>query len=266
MSEKLKESFPGKVKGPMESLFFKPLGASPRVSFRLGAQAFRQHDERAEGPRFRKNHRVSWLWNRFLAQNSFAPFRQWGRSHHYHSAGCLLRAILALMVFGCLEARAQESNQAALIHVEKGSQEHLLFPKALSLPVPSFSTPEQPPRSMGNVEQDFQEKRLTGNPLDTARTRLTIAWGYYNQARYQDAVRLFEDLTREASLRSIAEEARLGLAYSMIRLNRLSEAADLLEDLVTAGFRLEETAPPLVETLLTLKRYQDAEKYLPLLR
>ncbi len=170
------------------------------------------------------------------------------------------------MVFGVLQARAQESNQAALIHVEKGSQEHLLFPRAVSVPVPSFPAPGQPFRSTGSLQQDVPEKRHAGNSLDMARTRLTIAWGYYNQARYQDAVRLFEELTREESLKSIAEEARLGLAYSLIRLNRLSEAADLLEDLVTQGIRLEETAPALVETLLALKRYQDAEKYLPLLR
>ncbi|MEJ5347750.1 MAG: tetratricopeptide repeat protein [Desulfosoma sp.] len=175
-------------------------------------------------------------------------------------------AILALTLFGVLQARAQESNQAALIHVEKGSQEHLLFPKAVSVPVASHPAAEQPPRSTGNFQHDVQEKRPVGNPLDMARTRLTIAWGYYNQARYQDAARLFEELTREEALKSVTEEARLGLAYSLIRLNRLSDAADLLEDLVTQGIRLEETAPALVETLLTLKRYQDAEKYLPLLR
>ncbi|ROQ89898.1 tetratricopeptide repeat protein [Desulfosoma caldarium] len=173
--------------------------------------------------------------------------------------------ILALGLSGTLEASAQESNQAALIHVEKSNQAHLLMPKPLAVPTAANATSAESSRSAARVEQTPSETGLFGSPLDVARLKLTIAWGHYNQGRYQEAAALFKALAREEKVPSVVEESRLGLAYCMIRLDRPSEAAHLLEDMVTQGVRLQETVPALVETLLALKRYEEAEKYLPLL-
>lgn len=189
-----------------------------------------------------------------------------GRGGMWVRRGCVLALILTLGLFcGAPRVLAQESNQAALIHVEKSAQAHLLMPKPLAVPVPPSPPVEDSSQARVKSLQAQPEEGLSGPSLDIPRIKLSIAWGYYNQGRYQDAAVLFDALTREDLVPNVAEESRLGLAYSMIRLNRLNEAAQLLEDMVTQGIRLRETVPALVETLLALKRYADAEKYLPLL-
>lgn len=209
-----------------------------------------------------RNRMVFMIWRR----KDGAGSRPGDRRGPWARRGFVLALILALGLSGTLRASAQESSQAALIHVEKSDQVHLLMPKPLTVPGAANSTSAESPRSTARGEQSPSETGLSGAPLDIARIKLTIAWGHYNQGRYQDAAALFEALAREETVPNVVEESRLGLAYSMIRLNRQSEAARLLEDMVAQGIRLQETVPALVETLLALKRYEEAEKYLPLLR
>ncbi|MGQ9485539.1 MAG: tetratricopeptide repeat protein [Desulfosoma sp.] len=188
-----------------------------------------------------------------------------GRGSMWLRRGCALALFLSLGLCGTPGILAQESNQAALIHVEKSAQAHLLMPKPLAVPgLPSLPLEASPQAGVRSLQVQ-PEEGLSGLSVDIPRIKLTIAWGYYNQGRYQDAALLFDALTGEDSVPNVVEESRLGLAYSMIRLNRLNEAAQLLEDMVAQGVRLRETVPALVETLLGLKRYADAEKYLPLL-
>lgn len=179
--------------------------------------------------------------------------------------GCALALILTLGLCDTPQVVAQESNQAALIHVEKSAQTNLLMPKIPAVPVPPNLPMEESSQELIKSLQAQSEKGLFGPSLNIPRIKLNIAWGYYNQGRYQEAAILFDALIREGSMPNVVEESRLGLAYSMIRLNRLNEAADVLEDMVNQGVRLGETVPALVETLLALKRYADAEKYLSLL-
>lgn len=159
-------------------------------------------------------------------------------------------------------AAAQESNQAALVHVEQGPQRHLMEPRYPSVPMRPESPPLQPrlTREAPSVGQGTHE-----TSSDKAQTRLAIAWGLYNQGEYEKASKLFEFLAERETAPTIVEESRLGLAYCLLRLKRLSEAAALLETLVAQGVRRQETVPALVETLLALKRYEEAEKFLPLL-
>ena len=102
-----------------------------------------------------------------------------------------------------------------------------------------------------------------GPLLDSAPTRLAIAWGLYNQGAYEKALGIFEQLAHQETTSQIKEESQLGLAYCLLRLKRLPEAAHLLEALVNQDVRPQETVPILVETLLALQRYEEAEKFLP---
>ncbi len=178
--------------------------------------------------------------------------------------GCLfLWLTLALWEHESRQAAAQESNQTSLLHVEKSAQSHLLEPRysPLSFPLETSARARQtPPSIQPPLEPAFQSALP-----DVPRTRLTIAWGYYNQGDYEKAVPVFQELAQEETPPEVADEARLGLAYALLRLQRLPEAARLLEQLVGQGIRPRETVPALVEVLLALKRYEDAEKYLPLL-
>ncbi|MBZ4659450.1 MAG: Outer rane lipoprotein [Desulfacinum sp.] len=190
-----------------------------------------------------------------------------GVHRRFSEAGRLLGALLVLLFLAVPGVGAQEGRQEALLRVEKGPQEHLLAPKPLEAPpeqVPESEEPSRPAVSAASVPQ-LKKKGPAAPTLDVPRTRLAIAWGYYNQGRYEKAAQSFEALVRDGEASGAAEEARLGLSYCLIRLNRLSEAAEILEDLVNRRIRLQESAPALVETLLVLKRYEDAEKYLSLL-
>ena len=175
----------------------------------------------------------------------------------------LLWAVAALQGLGAPQATAQESHQACLLSVEKTPQAHLIEPRYSPLSFAPDSSARTRQRSVPEPARD--ESDVHGTPLDIPRTRLTLAWGYYNQGDYEKAVPLFQALAREETAPEVAEESRLGLAYALLRLHRLVEAAHLLEELVSQGVRREETVPALVEALLALKRYEDAEKYLPLL-
>lgn len=162
-----------------------------------------------------------------------------------------------------LQAAAQELNQASLLHVEKTAQSYLLEPRYSPLSFPfdsSARTRRTPPSGQTPLEPASQSAAP-----DVFRTRLSIAWGYYNQGDYEEALPVFQDLAQQETTADVAEEARLGLAYALLRLRRLPQAARLLEELVGQGIRPRETVPALVDVLLTLKRYEDAEKYLPLL-
>lgn len=160
-------------------------------------------------------------------------------------------------------AAAQESNQAYVLSLEKTAQSHLLEPRysALSFPPEPLAGSRQ--RSVS--DQAVIEPAAQNAPSDIPRTRLTIAWGYFNQGDYEKALALFKASAQQETPADVAEESRLGAAYALLRLDRLPEAARLLEELVSQGIRPKETVPVLVEVLLALKRYEDAEKYLPLL-
>ncbi|MBC7359747.1 MAG: tetratricopeptide repeat protein [Desulfacinum sp.] len=190
-----------------------------------------------------------------------------GVHRRFSEAGRLLGALLVLLFLAVPGVGAQEGRQEALLRVEKGPQEHLLAPKPLEAPPEGVAEPSEPPRAAERNASALPRGTMgpAASPLDVPRTRLAIAWGYYNQGRYERAARLFQALVEDGAASGAAEEARLGLSYCLIRLNRLSEAAEILENLVNRRVRLQETAPALVEILLALKRYEDAEKYLSLL-
>lgn len=175
----------------------------------------------------------------------------------------LLWALAAPLGHDGGRAAAQESNQASLVSVEKAAQAHLLEPRNTSLSIPA--EPPTRTRQQSLADQPLVEPGLQNAPLDISRTRLTIAWGYFNHGDYEKALAIFQSLVQKETAPDVAEESRLGLAYSLRRLHRLPETAGLLEELVNQGIRPKETVPALIEVLLALKRYEDAEKYLPLL-
>ncbi|MEJ5364824.1 MAG: tetratricopeptide repeat protein [Desulfosoma sp.] len=161
------------------------------------------------------------------------------------------------------QAAAQESNQASLLSVEKTTQSNLIAPRYPSVPFPPEPTTRERQRTL--PDQPPSETASQAPTLDIHRTRLTLAWGYYNQGDYKKAAEIFQDLAHRETPPDVAEESRMGLAYALLRLDRLPEAARILKELVDRGIRRQETVPALVEVLLALKRYEDAEKYLPLL-
>lgn len=178
--------------------------------------------------------------------------------------GCLFLGVVAVtQSLDAGNAAAQESNQAFLLSVKKTAQSSLIEPRYSPLSFPPEPSTRGRQRSIPDPSPP--ENASHAATLDIPRTLLTLAWGYYNQGDYEKALQSFQDLAQRETPPDVAEESRMGLAYTLLRLDRLPEAARLLEELVSRGVRPQETVPALVEVLLTLKRYEDAEKYLPLL-
>ncbi|MCB2182387.1 MAG: BCSC C-terminal domain-containing protein [Desulfobulbaceae bacterium] len=100
-------------------------------------------------------------------------------------------------------------------------------------------------------------------PVDTVRQYdmlpqlLSQAWHEYQEQRFQEARDLFLEVA-ESSKTESRDNARLGLAYTYLKLDRQDKAIDLLENLVREHYKTEETLPALINILLSREEWKRA--------
>ena len=86
---------------------------------------------------------------------------------------------------------------------------------------------------------------------------LAQAWQLYRRGSYAAASKAFATLTASGN-RKEASNARLGLAYSLIKQGRLDQAISHLRHLVDQGYRLSETRLALTHALVQSGRWSEA--------
>jgi tetratricopeptide (TPR) repeat protein len=156
---------------------------------------------------------------------------------------------------------------------EKPHQEHLLQSlqkqQGIELSQERQSIEEQknaPQHDLAAQENELPQEVDASEPRRSKEAIcLEIGWWKHNKGDNDKALILFRQAAKSDDP-AVTNEAMLGLAYVFMKRNEKSQAIPLVEDLVQQRYRLEETAPMLVDLLLAQKNYQKAEKYLPLLR
>ena len=114
------------------------------------------------------------------------------------------------------------------------------------------------PRSHWVAEVDRLINQARLRPLEKA---LTKAWQAFENGDYKQAEAFF----RNASSRKSApfrNDARLGLAYALVKLGDKAEAQDVFQDLIDRNFKLNQTVPGLLHILLETKQLDLARAYL----
>lgn len=97
---------------------------------------------------------------------------------------------------------------------------------------------------------------------DAHRRLLGRAWDRYNAGETQRAVELFR-LAAQAPDQEVANEAKLGLGYSLNRLGDTQGAEALFREMADADYRLDDTLPMLLELLLARGDLEQARELLP---
>ena len=91
----------------------------------------------------------------------------------------------------------------------------------------------------------------------TEPSALTQAWQLYRRGNYDAAAKAFAALAASGN-RQEALNARLGLAYSLIKQGRRDQAIPHLASLVDEGYRLSETRLALIYALMQSGRWAEA--------
>jgi Flp pilus assembly protein TadD len=91
----------------------------------------------------------------------------------------------------------------------------------------------------------------------TEPSALAQAWQLYRRRNYGSAAKAFASLTASGN-RQEALNARLGLAYSLIRQGRLDQGISHLRHLVDQGYRVSETRLALMHALMQSGRWSEA--------
>jgi Flp pilus assembly protein TadD len=99
--------------------------------------------------------------------------------------------------------------------------------------------------------------KLPSEPGRSEPSALAQAWQLYRRGSYDAAAKAFTPLTASGN-RQEAFNARLGLAYSLIKQGRSDEAIPHLAHLVDQGYRPSETRPALMHALMQSGRWSDA--------
>ncbi len=95
--------------------------------------------------------------------------------------------------------------------------------------------------------------------FDEARQYLDRGWRGYKAGMCSEALNYFKEAEKNADTLS---EARLGLAYCYIKLDRKADAAALLELIVGQNYQIKETLPSLLNLLIEMKDYDKAALYI----
>lgn len=96
----------------------------------------------------------------------------------------------------------------------------------------------------------------------TAGGGLGEAWEALNMGNVEQAEAAFA-AAKVQDAPDAQNEARLGLAYTLIKSDRRSEALPLLQELYDSGYKPDEVLPALVDTLMALGKTQQAKSYFP---
>ena len=103
------------------------------------------------------------------------------------------------------------------------------------------AVPAKPPSELGSTEP----------------SALTQAWQLYRRGNYDAAAKAFAALAASGN-RQEALNARLGLAYSLIKQGRRDQAIPHLASLVDEGYRISETRLALIHALMQSGRWAEA--------
>lgn len=90
---------------------------------------------------------------------------------------------------------------------------------------------------------------------------LAKGWRAFKQADYLRAEELF-NFAASAKQAPFRNEARLGLAYSLVKRERPDEAAPIFRELIAADYKLDQTTHALLHILAATKRPDQARPYL----
>lgn len=161
-------------------------------------------------------------------------------------------AWIACGLLVCTAGQAQEVTREeqtqSLEVIRSGDKARIIKPERQA-PQPETGTGPSPP------------KRAPVRRVSSAAL-LARGWQQYGNRDYQAALALFKRALRSAARRDTQQQARLGLGYTFLKLEEPESARPYFEELVEQGYRLEETAPALVDLLLTVNDLPSAEAYL----
>ena len=96
-------------------------------------------------------------------------------------------------------------------------------------------------------------------PVDIAKQNLDLGWKSYKSKNFNDAVKHFKKALKHPHT---SNDARLGLAYSYIKLSQDYKAVALLEKLIEDNVLIEELVSILLNILIDKKEYEKAESYI----
>jgi thioredoxin-like negative regulator of GroEL len=131
----------------------------------------------------------------------------------------------------------------------------------------------QEPHESGALEPEFEEMRKGAQktPLrvapgapPTLRDKLAQGWGFFKKGDYSRAISLFTQAS-SASDASIANEAKLGLAYAYLKQGQKGKAKEIFEELAGKDYETAEVLANLIPLLLSDEEYSRARPYLALL-
>ncbi len=92
----------------------------------------------------------------------------------------------------------------------------------------------------------------------TYQDLLADAWKAYTAQSYPKAKHLFRNAIQSKDIK-VANEALLGLGYTLKNMGEHTEARAILEQLVIKDYRTEETVPQLLELLFAAKDWEKSE-------
>lgn len=155
----------------------------------------------------------------------------------------------------------QEEKQENIIKIEKFGESTKIIQSPMQ---PDKTSLEQPPIKK-------QEKIVIEKPKAEPITKkidrkimensvLKKAWDSYEERKYEEASNKFFTLI-ESQNKEIALSARLGLAYSLKNLKLFEEALKHFQYLYKTPYREKEVLKNIVEILIMMENYLEAEQY-----
>jgi len=118
--------------------------------------------------------------------------------------------------------------------------------------------PEEKPKDKPREEPKKVQPAQTITPQDKGRQSLTKGWQSYKAGRYGEAITLFRSASEQPQT---SLEAKLGLAYSYLKLQNREKSTSLFTELVKKKFHIGETLPNLIDLLLQKREYDKAAHY-----
>lgn len=108
-------------------------------------------------------------------------------------------------------------------------------------------------------EEIVEPQAPTGVSYEVAGQNLDRGWRGYRAGKCNEALDYFKEAEKNPDT---SLEARMGLAYCYIKLDRREKAVPLLEDIVGKKYQTEETLPNLLSLLIEMKDYEKAAFYM----
>lgn len=156
------------------------------------------------------------------------------------------------------ELRAEKPKRESV--EQSASDEPLSQKKSPQANLLEIKTKEQEgARAITGPEALTDERAPSGVNREEAELNLDRGWKGYKADRCEEAVDQFKEAE---GYPGTYLEARLGLAYCYIKLDKKGKAVPLLEELVAEKYMVEKTLPDLLNLLIEIKDYDKAALYI----